>query len=420
MLKMNPNTVTPSQPHPELLQYIQAELAQGYTIDQIAIAARTAGWGDQQIKICIDWINNDYANRQMSVAQTYASNAQYVNSRPPSLSRRLLGIFGSLFIVAAILIASFLIYSGLTTKTSDALQPMVQKNLTQTSLQKTLTTKFGKDGGSLTAVCRCDFSLPAEPKAEIQIDITYPIESTRNATNQILIKAESIVIGDTAWVRLNDAQIIIDDVTRSSFADKTESGETTDDAIKAYYDIQDVGYWSQHFGFTTFTGGTSDGSLHSTLLPYIYGMATVFNDFLIGNFGTQAATVQSNIETLDVYKVTALSRGAESFNGVPTTVYDISINREAYERLASELDTTFKFSERHLEQLKNNTYTGLIGDFKAWSDEQGKLYKVASLDSTTSIEYADHGAVYTIAPPESDTNLDNLKSIQEDLQRFPN
>lgn len=414
IMLMNPNTVPHAQPDPQLVQYFQAELAQGYSVDQIALSAQSSGWNSEQIKACVDWLNSSSAQNN-SPAQTQASpsliNGSFSQNPPKKKAR---SITTGLFIVCALIGAGLLIMSALNTNDANSLNLAIQKNLTTTSFERTLTTKMPQKDGSLTLLCQCDLSEPNEPKANVQMTILYSLGTTRESLNQVSINVDSVVVGDTVWMRVNQPVIALDEATRASFAEKTATKETTDEAIKDYYGLSTTGRWKQFFADVE-----RDQSFEATLLPYIYGTVTLFNDFIIGNLGTNAEEIRSLIDDEKLYRVTATSNESESFDGASAQVLAVTVDREAYLRIAQSVDTNLGLSERHEEQLQSTTYTGLLGTFNAWLDSQGTLYKIASVDNETTILYKDFGASYDIIPPELEIDTENFDNIQEDLRRFP-
>lgn len=400
---MNPTGV---QPNPTLLQYIQSQSSQGWTYDQIITSAKNAGWPDAQIEACMAWINNNYVAQQMAVNQMFNGPAQPVQQYSPirqtQNSTPAKAILAILFIVIAVVVALLLMFLPSTKASTEekVFKNTIENGLKLGSFQQKYEFRSAEKDTRVSATTESDFSDPANPKTNAIITVSTDLgEKTTGGQNTLTATYNSIVLGDTVWIKPIQITADFDSATRSSYAAEATNKQTVEQVLLDKLDIGPLDSWQMYFANATSLDSIAENSFTSATVHVALALNTVFGRLILCNYGPNASDAAALILNSGAYTISGKPT-RETLDGKNLIKYNVRVKTELLQALHKKLSDQLKLSDRHLA-LESDALAGSTDpNFTLWIDpSKNAPYKVDVNNGETVVKYDDFGAQYTYSAP---------------------
>lgn len=400
---MDPNQpIRPmARPHPDLLAYLQTQTSQGWTIDQVVTSAKIGGWSDEQIETCLAWMSNNYAANQMSINQTYASDARYTQVAPKQIMSRLIAVIVFLIVLALVGVGAYLLASNRGGSDEALFQETIKNSLRTGSYRQVQGLLSAEESFIVNANAKTDFREPANPRSEMSLNFTFDFDKTEGGfEGSISVDYDSIAMSDAAWIRPTKIVFDLNEETRTVFEELAPEGETAEDALTSLLGIGEVNTWTKYL--SSDVDQQSDFlSFNESLVSACFSLNTVLSEFMIANTGESANEIADIIKRSGMYDVRYDNTKKEIIGSKEYVVFDVGFNPSAYIQASKDIAQVLGISGRQTDTLDEHYYDNKDASFSLWVDPDTKLpYKLSSPGLGIAITYSEYGSNYEIRPPQ--------------------
>jgi len=379
-------------PHPELVKFIQTEAARGRTLQDIVYDLKTAGWDDDQTRTALEWLYGSHINDQLD--QFYARPTNYVAAKKP-FKLGMASIIGLVFIVFAIVGAAFLLLSGGGESNQQVFEKFIRNNLSASTFTQKFSTSGGEDGITGNANIKTDFSDPTTPKIEMTFDLIVDDDTDKG---KVSVAYNIVSIGDDIWIRLESAEVELNDEARQLYNTLAKNGETAEDVLLNALGFGKTGNWRPYFR-PDYADDLDAPLFDSFMVTTSLDINTVLGELIIGNLGDKANEAAAEILRSGTYSPNYESAIAEDINGTEYLVLEIALDNEKLVEINDKVAKLLELPDRHDAESLTTIFDS-NKDIKIWINPDTYLpLKVVLEDDNFTVEYSDFNKSLDIQPP---------------------